>query len=772
MKATSRCGKIVYAALLLLVPGLTYAQGTREDYLRAEGFLPWNVRRRVSVARVVPHWIGGGERFWYRKEGPAGKEFLLVDAARNTCAPAFDYAKLAAALSRAANRQYQPTQLPFDSFDFIQEGKAIRFDLEGVRWACALGTYECTPDPEKGGSLWETLSPDGKWAAYVEHYNLYLRDVSSGQVVQLTRDGEKGWDYATPLPSLRLMVTQGTEDVHEPAGVFWSPDSSKFVTYRIDARNAGQFTSIQFVPSAQLRPKAYSYVYPLPGEMLATAEAIIFEVPSGKRIKAETAPLELPFQEGPDFEWFKDSRRFHYTFFGRGYKEAELREVDGATGKQRMLIKEHSDTRVDPGETAERFINDGAEILWTSVRDGWNHIYLYNGNSGQLENQVTKGEWAVRRVEFVDEKARQVYFLASGRERDEDPYQAHLYAIDLKGERLRLVTPEDADHAASVAPNGAYLVDSWSRPNLPGESVLRRAADGSVVRVLERTDASPLLETGWKYPEPFHGKAADGKTDIYGLIWRPSNFDSAKKYPVIEQIYTGPQGFFVPKSFAAAVGRGGEQSMAELGFVVVMVDGRGTGGRSRAFHDYSYKNLGGEIDDHVALIRQMAARYTYMDLSRVGVYGTSAGGYDAAHALLLHPEFYKVGVSISGDHDPRLDKAWWNELYQGYPVGPQYQEQSNVTLADRLEGHLLLVHGDVDDNVHPVETMRLVDALIKANKNFDMLFVPNMFHGEGESPYLIRRRWDYFVKHLLGVEPPADFKIKPQESTRRPSGRT
>jgi dipeptidyl aminopeptidase/acylaminoacyl peptidase len=331
-----------------------------------------------------------------------------------------------------------------------------------------------------------------------------------------------------------------------------------------------------------------------------------------------------------------------------------------------------------------------------------------------------------------------------------------------------LLTPENANHAASVSPDGKFFVDNYSRADLPGESVLRRASDGTVVQKLEKTDPSPLLKMGWKFPEPFKGLAADGKTDIYGLIWRPSNFDPTRKYPVVEQIYTGPQGFFVPKTFGSAnAGRRGLQSVAELGFIVVMVDGRGTTGRSRAFHEFSYHNLGGVFDDHVALIKQMGAKYPYMDLDRVGIYGTSAGGYAAAHTILVHSEFYKVCVSISGDHDARLDKAWWNELYQGYPVGKDYAEQSNANLADKLQGHLLLVHGDVDNNVNPVETMRFVDALIKANKNFDMLLVPNMYHGEGRNLYLVRRRWDYFVEHLLGITPPEKFEIKqraPNES--------
>ena len=441
--------------------------------------------------------------------------------------------------------------------------------------------------------------------------------------------------------------------------------------------------------------------------------------------------------------------------------------VDATTGEQRVLIREQSDTYVDPGETFYRFADGIGKVLWSSERDGWNHLYVYGRKTGQLENQVTRGTWVVREIDHVDEKDRRVYFMANGREKDEDPYQTHLYSIGLDGKDLRSLSPENANHSVSMSPEGRFFVDSYSRPDLPGESVLRRAQDGSEVRILETSDASDLVKTGWKPAEPFQGKAADGSADIYGLIWRPSNFDPSKKYPIIEQVYTGPQGFFVPKNFAGPFRL---QSMAELGFIVVMVDGRGTTGRSRAFHQFSYRNLGGAFADHVALIKQMAERYPYMDLSRVGIYGTSAGGYGAAHAMLTFPDFYKVGVTISGDHDARLDKAWWNELYQGYPLQDDYAAQSNITLADRLKGRLLIEHGDIDDNVHPVETMRFVDALMRANKSFDMLFVPNMFHGEsGEhAHYLVRRRWDYFVQYLLGVTPPENFEIKED----RPPGRS
>jgi dipeptidyl aminopeptidase/acylaminoacyl peptidase len=741
------------------------AQGTSDDYRRAESFLAGNLRHRLYVADFEPHWIGKSNRFWYRKSSPSGSEFILVDPGQPASKPAFDHVRLAAALSKELQHEYKATELPFDVFEYSDDGKAIQSRIEGVLWDCNLENYECKRSIDVRASRYEEASPDKRWVAFVKNYNLFLRDASTGQVVQLTRDGERDWAYATEIPSLRPMVEQGTEEVQQSLGVFWSPDSSKLVTYRMDSRNAGRFTNLQFVPPGQLRPKAYSVVYPLPGEALPTAAPIIFDVSRGKRIDAKTEPIEMQFQGGPDFEWFADGKSFRFLHVDRGEKSVDLRVVNAETGEEKTVIREKAERYVDLGATFWRFLEESGEILWSSERDGWNHLYLYDLKTGAVKNQVTQGPWVVRQIVDVDEKQRRVYFLANGREKNEDPYQTHLYGVGLDGRGLTLLTPENASHTVGVSPDHAYFVDNASRPDQPGGASLRNIKDGSTVRVLEQSDASELLKTGWKYPESFHGKAADGSTDLYGLIWKPSNFDANKKYPIVEMVYTGPQAFFVPKTFGAAMR--GLQSVAELGFIVVMVDGRGTAGRSRAFHEFSYHNLGGAFEDHVAMIKQMAAQFSYMDPSRVGIYGTSAGGYGAAHAMLVFPEFYKVCVSISGDHDARLDKAWWNEQYQGYPVEKDYAEQSNVTMAGRLQGHLLLVHGDIDDNVHVVETMRFADALMKANKDFDMLIVPNMYHGEGGNPYLVRRRWDYFVKNLLGVTPPANFEV---HEDREPGG--
>jgi dipeptidyl aminopeptidase/acylaminoacyl peptidase len=747
----------VPVAFLLVPHGL--AQGRSEDYQRARSFLYGNLRHSVYIADVSPHWIDKTNRFWYHKLGPNGGEFIVVDAEHNTAGPAFDHARLARSLAEASRREIGADDLPFDDIDFAEDGKSIHFNFADARWTCSLADYKCASEPAPKPD--ESLSPDKKWSAFVKDHNLYVRNRSTGTIVQLTQDGIRGWDYATPLPALRLLVEQNTEDVKQGAGVFWSPDSTRLITYRIDSRNAGRFTSMQFVPDDQLRPKAYTVVYPLPGEVLPKAEPIVFDLRAEKRVNVKTRSLELPFQDAPGFDWSPDGKTIRYDYDERGDKAREIRLVEPESGDQRVLVREEAKEYVDPGEAFYRYDDSTGELILASERDGWNHLYLYDKN-GNLENQVTQGSWVVRQIEYVDEKSRRVYFLAGGREKGEDPYQTHLYVVGFDGKSLTLLTPENANHSVSVSPDGGFFVDNYSRPNLPAMSTLRRTRDGSEVRALEKTDVSALQAKGWKPPEPFQGKAADGTAELYGLIWRPSNFDRSKKYPVIEHVYTGPQDFFVPKTFAGPFWL---QPVAELGFVVVMVDGRGTTGRSRQFHQFSYRNLGGAFEDHVAMIKQMAVRFPEMDIDRVGIFGTSAGGYGAAHAMLIYPDFYKVCVSISGDHDARLDKAWWNELYQGYPLGDDYMAQSNITLADKLKGHLLLVHGDIDDNVHPVETMRFADALMKANKNFDMLLVPNMYHGESgpHAPYLIRRRWDYFVQYLLGVEPPKDFAITEQD---------
>jgi dipeptidyl-peptidase-4 len=476
-------------------------------------------------------------------------------------------------------------------------------------------------------------------------------------------------------------------------------------------------------------------------------------------VRVPIAPVVMQYYNAPARpRWSETGASLSLVVTDRGYTRRQVLAIDGRTAAPRVVLEEIGDPYVDMyGGTILRSLESG-DVIWGSERDGWTHLYLYDGARSTVKRRLTTGRWVVRDLVHADAGTGTVLFVAAGREPGRDPYLRHLYRTDLSGSAPRLLTPEDADHDVTVSPTGNYVVDTYSRPHLEPVSVLRRAATGAVVLELERADVSRLLATGWRRPEPFRATARDDSTHIYGLVWWPSTLDATKSYPVIEQIYTGPHGFFVPKTFSAY--RSTAQSIAELGFVVVQVDGLGTNGRGRAFHLQSWQNLGdGGLPDHIVALRQLAVRYPFLDLTRVGIFGHSAGGYDAAHAMLTHPEFYKVAVSSAGNHDHRMDKAVWNTQWMGWPVGDHYRAQSNVTLAANLQGKLLLAAGDVDENVPVSATLQLVNALIEANRDFELLILPNQTHNLGRHAYFQRRRWDFFVKHLLDVEPPAGYRI-------------
>jgi len=776
----------VSLVLLLFVCSTTLAvaQGRREDYEKAGQFLTEPVRDLAYDGMVDPQWIGKTNRFWYRKEGPFGKQFMLVDVGALTSSPAFDHEKIAAALSSATKQSFTARALPFDAIRFADSERTLQFDAAGATWACRLDSYTCTHSSDpfdydggdggagRGGAANDRLprtevpSPDGKLLAFVRDHDLWIRVKATGEQIRLSHDGEHFYDYGTPLPSPTLMVAQGTEEVVQTPAIFWSPDSMRIATYVMDQRNFPRLTITQSAPKDQFRPKYFSYAYPLPVDFdLPTAKLVSFDVAKRKQITVWAKPLNQLYYGGPAVEWAADSSRFTYREIDRGYQHVRLRSVDAATGVSRTILEEKGAPLVDTSILLTRSFNGGREVIWSAERDGWSHFYLYDADKGALKNQITKGEWVVRGIDYIDETARSLYFSAGGREAGRDPYLRHAYRINLDGSGIMLLTPEDADHAVSFSPDGKFFVDSYSRADLPTVSVIRSSADGHVVKEIEKAEFSKLTAMGWKFPEPFKAKAADGKTDLYGLIWRPTNFDPKKSYPVIENIYTGPQAAYVPKTFAAY--RHQQQAIAELGFITVFVDGRGTALRSLAFRAPTYYNLGQGSggDDHIAVFKQMAAKYPYMDLKRVGVWGHSAGGYDSTHAILTHPEFYKVAVSSAGCHDNRMDKSTWNEQWMGWPVDKHYEEQSNYTLAPKLEGKLFLAHGDVDENVPMPATIKLVDALVSANKDFDFLIMPNRPHGFGNDPYFVRRRWDYFVKNLLGVDPPAKFKVGEPRAT-------
>ena len=749
--------------IIFLLSMTVHAAVSKEVYERAEKFLPRNADKLVFKLDVVPNWMGEHGRFWYVNKLENGKkEFLMFDPVKKKKLPAFNHEKLAVSLSKVTGETYSADKLPFDFIKFIKKDnkdKMIQFDIGKVTWECDYVSYECKKiekKPEPGSEV----SPDGNWIVFYKDYNIYLRSVKSGEEFQLTDDGIENNDYAMPLPDPKLMIEQGTMKITQTPDIMWSPDSKRFVTYRIDQRKAGKMHLIQSVPPTFGRPRLFSYAYPLPGEIdLPKASLYVFDVQTRSKILIDSPQLPLMYYGNPVWYYrFLNADVFYYAEYTRGFQTVRLKMVDTRTGKAQTFIEETSDTYIDSNIWEAYIFEDGSEILWSSERDGWNHIYRYDGKTGKLKNRVTSGPWVMRGIVKVDEKSKVIYFNASGKEKDRNLYFKHLYRVNIDGNDLKLLTPENADNMSNISPNFKYFVNNYSRVDQEPITVLRSTKDGRVVMLLEKADIHLLKNAGWKYPEPFCTKARDGKTDIYGVLYRPTNFDPSKKYPVIDKIYTGPHSFFAPKSFWAY--RSEAQSFAELGFIVIEIDGMGTGKRSREFHLVSYKNLGdGGIDDHIAGFKQLAEKYPYMDLERVGIYGGSAGGYDTVRAMLTHPQFYKAGISSSGNQDHRMDKTWWNELWMGFPVKEHYIQQSNITNAHLLQGKLMLAHGDLDENVNPSCTIQLVDALIKANKDFELLIFPNRGHGLSGEPYYLRKRWDFFVKNLLGEEPPKEYRI-------------
>ncbi len=736
---------------------------TADDYQGAESFLSRNLQKKAYGLEVSPRWIGEGHTFWYRINTREGKRFLIVDPDKREKKDAFDHERLAQVLSEKTGKSIEPGELPFDSFKFVDKvQKKIEFEAEKKVWIVDLETYEITSrEKEEPGKKLEEESPDGKYVAFAKDHNLFVRSAKTGKEIRLSRSGKSLYDVASGLDWYNLIEGEnGQRSPHFRAE--WSPDSKKIFTQILDLRVARKMYLLNSVEE-DYRAKLYSYYRASPGdENIPFLIPVIYDIETKNEVFIDIPPI--PHFIGLDFEWFEDSQRLYARVFDRGYKGLNVYEIDAETGQTRIVTRDENATCVGTELSRYEVLPKSGKMLLTSERDGWNHLYSYDWKTAQFEKQLTEGEFVVLDIEHVDEEKGIVYFTAVGREEGEDPYLVHLYRVDLDGSSLQNLTPEPAYHGVSLAPNKSCFVDNFSRADLPTKSVLRNLEDGSIVMELEEADVHDILELGWTYPEPFCVKAADGKTDIYGLIWRPTGFDPSKKYPVIDQCYTGPHGITTPKTFRRAM-MSSANSLAELGFILIAVDGRGTAQRSKAFHDFSYRNLGRGCEDHIPAIRELAKKYPYMDTERVGIYGHSAGGYDTVRGLLQWPDFYKVGVSSAGNHDHRMAKAWWPEQYMGYPVGEFYEEQSNITSAGKLEGKLLLVHGAMDDNVNPASTIRLVDALIKNNKDFDLIIIPPSRHGfrEEYSDYFTRKKWDFFVKHLYGVEPPA-YKITPAEN--------
>ena len=737
-------------AILCVLPVLASAQGTAADYERAFGLREKWEGLAIDLPQR-PSWIGKTTRFWYRKTVSGGNAFMLVDAATLDKRAAFDHEKLAVSLAKASGETVEAKKLPLQAITFVEDEKALEFTALEFRWKCDLSTYEVTklgpaerrgrrdpwstwvrgPAPEASSAGTKT-SPDGRWEAFIRNYNVWLKAKDGKEEFALSGDGSEG-DYYT----------------YE--SIAWSPDSKKIAAYRLRRGYHRLIHYVESSPAGQLQPKYRSMEYAKPGDALDVERPVLFLVEEKKEIAVHDALFPNPYDISR-LVWRKDGSAFTFEYNQRGHEVFRVIEINGTSGEARAVISEEPETFFDYSGKKYRFdVEDGKEIIWMSERDGWNHLYLYDGPTGTVKNQITKGEWVVRGVVKVDEKARRIWFQAGGIVPDIDPYFVHYARIDFDGTDLTLITEGNFTHSAAFSEDTAYFVGTRSRVDFPTVMELRRASDGGVLLEVEKTDITGLSKAGWKAPEVFVAKGRDGKTDIWGLIFRPTNFTPKRKYPVIENIYAGPHSSFVPKAFSPYSGM---QALAELGFIVVQIDGMGTSNRSKAFHDVAWKNIGDAgFPDRILWHKAVAAEYPYYDLSGVGIYGTSAGGQNALGGLLFHPEFYKAGVAACGCHDNRMDKIWWNEQWMGWPVGPEYAASSNVVNAAKLQGKLLLILGEMDTNVDPASTMQVVDALIKADKDFDLLVIPGAGHTSGGA-YGDRKRYDFFVESLLGVRPP------------------
>jgi dipeptidyl aminopeptidase/acylaminoacyl peptidase len=756
-----------YARLVLVVSGIaaaavsgsaqTRATVTVADYERAEKFLNYNTTPLVSNGAVRANWLPD-DRFWYRNQTAAGYEFVLVDPAKAARTPAFNHAAVAAALGIAMGKPITVATLPFQTITLAADLQSFTFDSDRRQWTCDVSGTKCTSADRPESARNSVLSPDRTQAAFIRDYNLWVREVATGAEKQLTTDGVKDYGYATDNAGWRFS---------DRPVLAWSPDSKKIATFRQDQRKTGE---MYLVNTTVGHPTLLAWKYPLPGDDdITMIERIVIEIDGPKVIPLQMPPDQhrsticddiLCGGEWVDVQWHAGADEVAFVSTSRNHQQANLRVANAVTGTIRDVLEEKGETFLESGQGRVnwRSLPKSNEAIWFSQKDNWGHLYLHDLQTGRLKHAITSGEGNVTQLLRVDEASRMLYFQGVGREPGRDPYFRHFYRVSMDGRPAQLLTPEDADHDVSVSPSGRYFVDNYARPDVPTTSVLRDAT-GKVVLPLEKMDISRLLAIGWKPPMPITVKDRGGVGDLYGLLYRPTNFDPARKYPIVNRIYPGPQtGSVGSRQFSPS--RADSQALAELGFVVVEIDGMGTPWRSKRFHAAYYGNMGDNtLPDQVAGMKELASRYPWIDIDRAGIYGHSGGGFATAAAMFRYPDFFKVGVSQAGNHDNRVYEDDWAEKWQGLlekksDGTTNYDNQANQLVAHQLKGKLLLAHGSMDSNVPFYSTLLVVDALIKANKDFDLIIFPNRGHGFGNEPYMIRRRWDYFVRHLLGVEPP------------------
>lgn len=745
-------------SILLIISWLSSCKAshsiTQSDYTRAESFSGQNISKKIYHLTVDPHWFNQDSEFWYRTNTREGEVFFRVYVKDSMIQPAFNQQKTAAALSQLWNRNVDEGNLPFNTIHF-NKANQVEFRVQDTVYEMDLNNYsihsrEISKENEKYVESMQERSPDSQWIAFSKNDNLYLANPSGKDTVQLTSDGHHKYEYASYYGWDDIIYGEdGKRPEHFTAE--WSPDSKKILTQICDLRTAKKMYLLNWSIDSLYRAPLMSYYRGSPGDTdIVKYIPVIFDVNTRKMIRVDLPPV--PHFIGVDLRWTDDGKHLYGIYYHRGYKQLDIIEVNPETGKVRTVISDSNETYVE-NNTDFRYLQDQGIGFITSERSGWNQLYRFNWATGGIQ-PVTTGEFVFKQILYMDTLNKTFYFTATGKEKGENPYFLNLYRVNFDGSDLKLLTPENASHDISISPEHHFFVDNYSTATQPTISVLRSLENGSLVMQLGKADISDLLANGWRFPQIFTAVARDNKTTIYGALWKPTNFKKNKKYPIIDNSYTGPQINVFPVSFRQSV-FSNAQPLAEFGFVVMSVDGLGSAGRSKAFHNWSYRHMTDNLADHVLAIRQLADNNKWIDTSRVGIFGHSAGGYDAAHALMRFPGFYKVAVAASGDHDWRMEKAWWPEMFVGWPVDSIYQQQSNITMAPQMQGKILLVHGGIDENVNPAATFKLANSLIKAGKYFDMLIIPAVRHGYTEpyGDYFVKKQWNYFIENLLHEKP-------------------
>ena len=753
------CGLLV---IFLLVPlGMN---GQDSDTLSATRYqmadkLKWsNISKHLHNINLTPNWKGDNSGFWFVEKNDDGVSYKHLDFNTQSVADIFDHEGLSNKLNEQFNLETNAKSLGLNDLNFLSKAvigfaigeRKFKFDMEG--------NVLTEKQKEAMSDSMEAASPNGRWIAFVKDHNLYVRKRDGDEEIQLSTAGTKQYEYASRYGWFDQMEGEGGE---RPAhlSINWSPDSKQIYCNIVDLRNASKMYMLDHSIDSLYRPKLLSYYRGSPGDTdIVYYKPVVFDIEKKCETLVDIDPV--PHFMGIYPTWSEDGSKLYLTHWDRGFLKARISEVDLETGSMTGLHVITSDIGIEYAAFVPYYSGEHDLFVFTSEESGWKQLYYLDPKTKKVTS-ITSGEYFIDDVEHIDQKTKVIYFTASGKESNTNPYHSYLYRVGFDGTGLKLLTPEDAHHDVSISKDGKYMVDNFSRHDQATRSVLRDTETGSIINTLSAVTTTYLDELGWESPQAFKVKAGDGVTDIYGVLYKPTDFDPNKSYPIIDATYTGPHTNRFPSSYYSTV-RSNALAIAELGFVVIRVDGRGSNGRSKAFRSYSYKNLGGGLDDHVVAIKTLGKQNPWIDTTRVGIFGHSAGGYDAGRALLAYPDFYKVGVASSADHDHRMEKAWWPEMYMGWPVGDEYHNQSNITNAKNLKGKLLLVHGALDDNVNISATMKLSEALVKADKEFDLVIFPSQRHGyRGKfSDYFAKKRWNYFVEHLLGVEPRWDWDVK------------